>query len=367
MVMASEITRWARRRAYWHLAGTRRPARALVIGGIAAAVLAAGAVSAAANATKPPASGPLVLNGPSPRYEASMDYDGATGNLVLFGGETYGAVLGDTWALSGSTWTRLSPARSPQPRGDAMMAYDPATDNMVLFGGQTDNGQYLTGTWIWDGTTWTHLTPSVSPFPVLGGVMAYDSATGNMVLFGGNATTKLLDQTWTWNGTTWTQLSPPANPSAREGGVMAYDPATGQLLLYGGSGDDGVGRPGTCLHDTWSWNGTTWTELTPTAHPSVCYGASMAYDQATGQMVLFGGVQTLSGGKINVLSQTWTWNGSTWTQLAPAAHPSARYGASMAYDQATGQLMLFGGTAGTNVTYGNVWMWNGTTWTPNSP
>ena len=33
----------------------------------------------------------------------------------------------------------------------------------------------------------------------------------------------------------------------------------------------------------------------------------------------------------------------TWTQQAPAVHPSARYGAAMAYDAATGNVVLFGG------------------------
>lgn len=37
------------------------------------------------------------------------------------------------------------------------------------------------------------------------------------------------------------------------------------------------------------------------------------------------------------------WNGSTWTEQAPAAHPLARRGASMAYDPATSNIVLFGG------------------------
>ena len=51
----------------------------------------------------------------------------------------------------------------------------------------------------------------------------------------------------------------------------------------------------------------------------------MAYDAATGAIVLFGG-----GGTHGDLSDTWTWNGTTWTKQAPATSPSAREGASMA-------------------------------------
>jgi len=32
--------------------------------------------------------------------------------------------------------------------------------------------------------------------------------------------------------------------------------------------------------------------------------------------------------------------GTTWTQLSPATSPPARYGASMAYDPATSQLVI---------------------------
>ncbi len=55
--------------------------------------------------------------------------------------------------------------------------------------------------------------------------------------------------------------------------------------------------------------------------------------------MLFGGDDP-SG---NYLGDTWTWDGTTWTELAPATSPSARADASMAYDPATAQLVLFGG------------------------
>ncbi len=34
---------------------------------------------------------------------------------------------------------------------------------------------------------------------------------------------------------------------------------------------------------------------------------------------------------------------ATWTRQAPAASPPARYGAAMAYDAATGTVVMFGG------------------------
>jgi Galactose oxidase, central domain len=116
---------------------------------------------------------------------------------------------------------------------------------------------------------------------------------------------------------------------------MAYDQATSQLVLFGGWGDSGR------LGDTWTWDGTTWTLRSPGLSPSARNGASMAYDPVTSQLVLFGGWDS-SG----YLGDTWTWDGTTWAQPIPATSPPARYNAAMAYDQATSQFVLFGGWGG---------------------
>jgi hypothetical protein len=48
-----------------------------------------------------------------------------------------------------------------------------------------------------------------------------------------------------------------------------------------------------------------WTRQAPAASPPALSGEPMAYDAATGNVVLF------SGG--TVPASTWTWDGSTWT------------------------------------------------------
>jgi hypothetical protein len=149
----------------------------------------------------------------------------------------------------------------------------------------------------------------------------------------------------------WTQLSPATSPVARAGGAMAYDAASGQLLLFGGGNGSGL------LGDTWTWNGVTWTQLTPATSPSARAGATMAYDSAMGQVVLFGG-----GTGSSNFNDTWAWNGATWTQLSPATSPSGRVGASMAYDVVHSQVVLFGGDNGSNI-LNDTWTWDGTSWT----
>ena len=152
----------------------------------------------------------------------------------------------------------------------------------------------------------------------------------------------------------WTQQSPATVPPARYGAAVAYDPATSQIVLFGGLGTGGY------MGDTWVWNGSTWTQQNPANSPAVRGDASMAYDAATGQIVLFGGVNG------NWLSDTWTWDGSNWTQQNPSTSPAARFNAAMAYDASSSQLVLFGGDGSSSV-LNDTWTWNGSNWTQQTP
>jgi Galactose oxidase, central domain len=213
-------------------------------------------------------------------------------------------------------------------------------------------------------SAWTQLTPASSPSPRFGAAVAYDQGTGQTLLFGGLVNnpffpTGNVNDTWAWNGSSWTWQFPAVSPPGRIFASMAYDPATGQLLLFGGfNGND----PDPEFNDTWTWNGSTWTQLNPTTSPSARYGASMAYDPSTGQMVLFGGIDNVGDSG----DDTWTWNGTTWTQLNPATSPAGRYYASMAYDADSSQLVLFGGTTRSGP-FSDTWTWNGSTWTQSAP
>jgi hypothetical protein len=80
---------------------------------------------------------------------------------------------------------------------------------------------------------------------------------------------------------------------------MVYDAATSNVVLYGGLKYDGTAP--VYLGDTWTWDGTTWTQQHPAASPSARNASSMAYDAATGNVVLFGGYRN------GYVSDTWTW------------------------------------------------------------
>ena len=177
--------------------------------------------------------------------------------------------------------------------------------------------------------------------------MAYDSTTGQLVLFGGHGSTGgILGDTWTWNGTTWTQEHPATSPPARDFSSMADDPASHQLILFGGFN-------GGVLNDTWNWTGTNWTQQTPATSPSARQSASMAYSSEDGGPVLFGGQQ----GDGSSLNDTWAWNGTTWVRdLAPAS-VQPRESAAMDADPTTGQLFLFGGEDSASDLFGDTWVY----------
>jgi hypothetical protein len=271
---------------------------------------------------------------PSPRGAMGMAYDAASGQVVLFGGFRRRA-LDDTWTWDGFAWTHRTPAHSPPPMSSMGMAYDSARRQVVLFGADAE-------TWTWDGIDWTQQTPTHSPSPRWQMAMTYDSAHRQVVLYGGadSQTHQYLKDTWTWDGTDWTQRSPTHSPGLRQLYGMAYDAARQQVVLFGG---------GFYYNDTWTWNGSDWTQQTPTHSPSPRCCMGMAYDAAHGQVLMFGGIYSGS-----TLGGTWSWDGTDWTHLTPAHSPPPDSDMGMAYDAASGQVVMF--QSGT-------WTWDGTDWT----
>ncbi len=198
---------------------------------------------------------------------------------------------------------------------------------------------------------WTQVvTGSSGPSARYDGSMVYDATTGTTLFFGGFNGTDLAE-TWSWNGSLWSQLSPAASPPALRGASMVYDAATHNVVLFGGLSATGP------MADTWTWDGTNWTKLSVSGPPARS-GASMVYDAASNDVVLFGGLGT--GG---LFGDTWLWNGTAWTTpTLSTSLPAPRFEQSMAYDAQTHDVVLFGGK-GVAGAIANTWTWDGSTWT----
>jgi hypothetical protein len=292
------------------------------------------------------------VTAPAARNYTAMSYDGAHQTCIVFGGYS-GSYLADTWAWDGSHWTLLPGAAGPSPRHDSALAYDAGHLATVLFGGAATpaGGAPLGDTWQWNGIGWAQQSPLTSPSPRSGHAMAYDGLRQRTVLFGGGAATPLAD-VYEYDGSTWTAVTA-SGPSARRDHAMLYDGARQRVLLFGGA-DASLAN----LGDTWEWDGTAWTQRAPAASPSPRSQHALAFDTIRNRGVLFGGS---NGGR---LADTWEWDGSNWAVSNPATSPPPAAGQAMAYDASRSRTVLVGGFAPTTpASIGDVWEWDGSNWT----
>jgi hypothetical protein len=160
----------------------------------------------------------------------------------------------------------------------------------------------------------------------------------------------LLADTWIWNGVTqtWTQQNPAASPSGRWQAAITYNAPTGTVVLFAGIA--GNYYTGGFLDDTWTWNGTNWTQQFPASSPPPLNTPEMAYDPDLGLTLLFGGALTNASEYQNIL---WTWNGSNWGQLSPSGGlPPGRAGFGMTYQSVSKGVLIFGGNGSANNVFG---------------
>lgn len=306
---------------------------------------------------------------PSPRSYAAVAWDAKDQEYLLFGGESNGVILNDTWVYRAGAWAHLRTSPTPPARYGAGLVFDPVDNYTVLFGGNGSSGP-VPGTWEFVGGTWTHLIP-VTPyasrsFPA----MAFDPAVGMIVLFGGFVPNNDSAPTEGYVSGAWkiiegNQETTHPYPPDPAGASMAYDANSGQFILFGGRDLNEVGPAD--LNTTWefNWSGAPvtgsgfWMKVaTPTA-PSPRFDAALAFDGTDGVLVLFGG-QTASG---LLLSDTWTWNGTAWTNISTAvAGPGPRVGVGFAPAPEPGvastgplPLLLVGGNGTAGTTLGDSW------------
>ncbi len=280
--------------------------------------------------------------GPSPRGEFGFAFDSNEDLAVLFGGAgslNFAAVNGETWTWDGAAWM-FADSTGLSDRCDNAMAYDSVRDRVVSFGGF--DGTYFGDTWVRANGAWSQITGAMPPSPRADSFMAFDSQRAVMVLFGGLAPTGVIRRdTWEFGDSTWTQRAMNGPPPARWIHRMAYDVERGVTVMFGGAA-----AQDSLLADTWEWDGSTWTENTVSG-PSARYGHAMAYDSINGVTVLFGGQTEIQFGQ-GVLGDTWTFDGTAWTELAIAG-PSPRSFVKMVYDSARNRIVLFGGWNGTQM------------------
>lgn len=249
---------------------------------------------------------------PIARGDEMFVYDDHSDLFILFGGwyefpnGSYRR-LSDTWtfSLGTRTWTERHPSASPSPRSDAEVAYDPASEAVLLVGGFSGTA-YLGDVWAYfpgNDSWWPR--PSVSqPSARADGRMVYVASQSRFLLFGGNdysgpnLTFHHLADTWSyaWATNAWSLVPAPVAPPARDYPIFALDPGAGVALLTSGFGNR------TILNDLWAFNLTTdtWTDRTPSESPPPRFAGAGGFDSSDGIFVVFSGA-----GNTGLLQDTW--------------------------------------------------------------
>jgi hypothetical protein len=137
-------------------------------------------------------------------------------------------------------------------------------------------------------------------------------------------------------------------PQSTGGFSVADDAASGQVVVFGGIQDDEA---------TWLWNGTRWNLAEPKVSPPGRIDAATAYDPALHLVLLFGG----HGAPGTDLHDTWGWGGTSWRELDGGAGESPPADADMAWDAALDDMVLI--AAGSADTTSTTWVWSATHWT----
>jgi len=307
---------------------------------IAAAALLANSVSAVTT-TFTGYSWLQVNPSPHPSWRGWMAYayDPVSARVVIFGGEGVADWLDETWVYDGSTWSQIQSPTHPIARGGSALAFDTVTQKLVLFGG-FHGAQQLGDTWLFDGatSTWTQAQPSVSPPPCSEHVMFTDPLDGHVELFGGVGPAGDQSGTWRWDGTTWLELNPAHSPpTPREYALAVLDPQRGYVVLYGGLGS-------ATNDDTWLWDGKDWSRRAPATHPPRRVQPCAAFDAALGNVVIYGGASGFGFNDV-ALHDMWEWTGEDWRPIRNLRTPDQYVGCALAYHEAIGRLVLFGGSS----------------------
>lgn len=275
----------------------------------------------------------------------------------------------DTWILrkmaSGWRWSQETPTTRPPARFDAGLAHDRNGD-VVLHGGC--NAQGIVGNW-WDCYDWN----------------AYDEINPlTNRPYGEERETNYARDTWVYRADAvgaynWVRLNPPSwckdnngTPDCRRAvqGSTTFDPQNlGTVFVHGGYWAY-VGSYGQqpYLLDEWARNSVGWRQVCPEwdldcnrndpvtapAQPDFRAWTNDVYAWIDGDwhVVTFGGESYSNETNTKVkFNDLWmfveTQTVGSWVQVCPSAtcatSPPQRSAAGMAYDRASGKLVVFGG------------------------
>lgn len=145
---------------------------------------------------------------------------------------------------------------------------------------------------------------------------------------------------------------------------MVFADRLDSVLLFGGQarGPGGLGWP--LMNDTWIFRDHQWRQHTRwfSRSPAPRCGHMLAYDEAQGVVVLYGGISAAD----TPLGDTWTFDGRTWKPLTTSQSPPARRYAAFCYHPLLQGCVLHGGAQDDHgrVMFGDTWLFRDGEWLP---
>lgn len=291
-------------------------------------------------------------------------------------------------------WLNGSPS-APSARAGAVGAYDAGEQCAVLFGGATTSFDLLDDTFArcssdrqWSGALSTSGTPEGRAYAG----MAHVGGVG-VALFGGFGAGGALDDLYTLalscpSGSSsctgaWTAVTRSGTwPAARYMHGAASDGSS--LIIWGG-----VSAAGLPLTDTWSWNGSEWTQICDDCFvsPRGLYGLAAASTVSAGgarTIYSVGGYNDVASANGEFTNNVHRFTGSGWVDMSASSSsvplndgaqlfaPPVRH---MHWAAGTdgGNLLIGSGlkvsASGVETFYSDTWLWSsdGSSWlrTPN--
>lgn len=319
--------------------------------------------------TPTPKPSPTPMLGPIAMGYHGLAYDIESDRMVLVAGQgnhcSSPKITTSIFDLTTKSWELLE-TNSSVPKGEGPMAYDAQSDRIIKFVGLRPSCTIFNGigeTWAYDTNTntWEDMHPLESPFGLIGARMVYDSESDRMILFGGldaksvsNPPFVLVPDTWAYDyeTNTWENLHPVGSlPPWDNFHAMSYDVTADRIILWSGSELGSENKIG--IYD---YNTNTWKVRETELHPNRYFYNALIYDPGTGLNIFFGGVNRGEAPG----NDTWGYDyaSNSWTNLSAKNPPSARGWHAMAYDAATGLIVLFGGGTSRNEFTDETWVYD---------
>ena len=289
---------------------------------------------------------------PSTLTHMAVAYDPSRDQLLVHGGNPGTIESTARQYVLDDAWLSVDLERSEPPgRAYHSLSFDEHMGAAVLFGGQRFTDA-LDDTWLYSSGTWTSVETSTAPESRFRHATAYYPPDESVILFGGNGTVfgngRPLDDTWRFREGSWEPVATTRSPSPRYRSSLAYDERSQRLVLYGG-------WDGSFLEDTWEYDGD-WRPVEQAGLPGPLADHRLAYEPDLGGVVLYGGDQS---------SSVYLWSGSGWERL-PETGPIARRGHTMVYDREQAALVVFGGESD-GLERADTWRREGPSWSEVTP